>query len=175
VIEGRPDRWRHDVHLRIWLESQHSELGNLGGHQVQVYVAMHPQPVRRHVGAEHDVPHRRVAVGELTRSGRAGGEEGDQEIGWMRVQESAEPRYELAPRSGVGQPGQPAAGAQGRVVEGVVQAGHREHGPEDCLARGAVAAAHHLDCVQGRSRPALRLKRCCARSRQRVVAHADGP
>jgi len=161
------------VHLRVRLEPQYCEFGDFRRYQVQVDVGMHPQSVRRHIGAEHNVAYRRVAIGQFAGGRGTSGEDGDHQIGRVLVQERAKPRHELAACPGVGHPGELAAGPKRGVMERVVQAWHSQHRAEYHFAGRAGAVAHHLHGVQRRRRPALRFERRGARGSQCVVAHAD--
>ena len=63
LVEGGPDAG-HDLNPRVGLEAPDRRLSDPRGHEVQVDVALDPEPVRRHIRAEDHVSHRRVALGQ---------------------------------------------------------------------------------------------------------------
>jgi hypothetical protein len=142
---------------------------------------MDPQPVRRCVGAQHDVPHKRIArCHDAHRRSRRRANRYHQ-LDRMTVQVIAEAGHEPEPRDSVGLHSEPVARAQGREVKRVMQPGDGQHPADGRLCGRPKAVTTQPGRVQDVGREAQSLEsrpasgRRCQTARTARSGHKQYP
>jgi hypothetical protein len=165
LVEGRPDRRRHERDRRPGAEPADRRGRGRGADQEQVGALVHPHLVRGDVRAVHHRlevrcrrPGRRLGRLQRGRGERPGREDAQHQVDGRAVQLGAQRRDHAAGGGALGEPGDPAPGAQLREMQPVVHAGDGHQPVEHPLPGPAGRGAEQRHAVAGTDPPARALQ-----------------
>jgi hypothetical protein len=178
VVEGRPDRRRDQRDRRPGAEPADRRGRGRGADQEQVGALVHPHLVRGDVRAVHDrlevrrSRRSRRRPGRLERGGgeRPGREDAQHQVRGRPVQLGAQRRDHAAGGGVLGEPRDPAPGAQLREMQPVVEAGHGHQPVEYPLPGPAGRRAEQRHAVGGADPPAGALEHITETAHGHLVA-----